>query len=154
MTITTKSGKAKGTRLEKWVAGALSDLGVEAGKQPGSGIYSDFPHDVRAVIAGRRFIVECKARKEAPRTFERWLAGADLLVIRADRADPCVYMRWPVFAELVHASKPEDMPNDVAALRKLLAQECKMHTETIHAKNRYKAELDDLKKEALGDEQP
>jgi len=96
-----RSAKAKGTRLEKWVTAELSKLGLRCHRQPGSGIYQDWPHDVQVEIHGDRWIVECKSRKEPPKTYEGWLGGADVLVIRADRSEPRVYMRWATFSRLV-----------------------------------------------------
>jgi len=50
MALKARSAKAKGTRLEKLVADDLQALGLEAGKQPGSGIYEDYPSDNWAII--------------------------------------------------------------------------------------------------------
>ena len=105
------SKKAKGTKLESWVAKQLSALGVLARRQPGSGAYADFPHDVEAVIAGRRFILECKSWKDGWRTGDRAMGKADLLIIKRNHGTPRVYMHWETFAELVgnmEASSPLD----------------------------------------------
>lgn len=96
-----KSAKAKGTKLEKWVADQLNKIGVPAGKQPGSGIYQDFPHDVRAMLRDGPFIVECKSWKHGWRTGDNAMGQADILVIKRDHGTPCVYMPWEFFARLV-----------------------------------------------------
>jgi len=101
MALKARSAKAKGTRLEKLVADDLQALGLEAGKQPGSGIYEDYPSDNWAIIHGKRYIFECKARAEGHRTLDRWRGDADLLVIKRDRKEPMVYMAWSVFKEIV-----------------------------------------------------
>ena len=88
-----RSKKAKGTRLEKWAAAFLADLGLpRSRRQPGSGIYQDFSHDVRADLPDGELLVECKARRDGLRTLDRWLGKADLLIVRADRSPPCFYV--------------------------------------------------------------
>jgi Holliday junction resolvase len=109
--VKPRSAKAKGTKLEKWVASMLEGLGVSARRQPGSGIYRDFPHDVQMNLNGNRFIVECKARKEPPKVLDGWLGGANVLVVKADRAEPRVYMPWSMFAHLVHEARKEPPPS-------------------------------------------
>lgn len=96
-----RSAKAKGTRLEKWVEQELQSIGLLARRQPGSGIYSGFPHDVSFRIGEDEYIVECKARKEPPKTLERWRGQAHVLVIKHDYHEPSVYMTWKMFRELV-----------------------------------------------------
>jgi hypothetical protein len=46
--------------------------------------------------------VECKARREF-RTLHSWLAGADLLVLKADSQPPLVVLPLPLFAKLAGA---------------------------------------------------
>lgn len=102
MAIKARSAKAKGTRLEKRVVQLFEDAGArQARRQPGSGIYQDFPKDVLVEAGEERWIIECKARRQLPQTFERWLEGADMLVMCADRDTPRVYMRWETFAALL-----------------------------------------------------
>jgi hypothetical protein len=101
--VKAKSAKAKGTRLEAQVVKDLLAAGLAAHRQPGSGIYSGFPHDVQLELGGKRYICECKARKDSFRTLDGWLGAADLLVVRNDRSDPRVYMTWGTFLELAQA---------------------------------------------------
>ena len=103
-----RSAKAKGTRLEKWVVSELEGLGVKARKQPGSGIYSDFPHDVQCWIADKRYIVECKSWKHGWRTGDNAMGKADVLVVKADHSEPRVYMTWDMFSELVKQAALEE----------------------------------------------
>ena len=92
----------KGRRLEQLVAQLFVDMGWKARRQPGSGRFDGFPHDVSAVHPEHgTHIIECKARKDAPKTLERWLGQGDILVVRADRDEPVVYMRWRTFKGLV-----------------------------------------------------
>ena len=100
--IKASSAKAKGTRLEVAVTAMLNDVpGVTARRQPGSGIYSAFPHDVEAVINGKRYIIECKQRKEGFKQLNGWIGAADLLVLRVDRGEPYVYMTMNAFQSIV-----------------------------------------------------
>lgn len=102
-----RSAKAKGTRLEAWVVQQLKEAGIDtARRQPGSGIYSDFPHDVFFHLDGRRYVVECKARKEGHRTLDKWKGLADVLIIRADRSPPNVYMTMELFLDLLQTREP------------------------------------------------
>lgn len=94
------SAKAKGRKLEAAVVQDLKSAGLEARLQPGSGIYRDFPHDVEATLRGKRFIIECKARKDSFRQLDGWMGEADVLVVRCDRATPRVYMHWETFLSI------------------------------------------------------
>lgn len=100
-----KSAKQKGMRLEREIVKWLQAAGLQARRQPGSGIYSDFPHDAECRIGGRRFILECKARANSFRQLDGWLGQADLLVVKVDRAEPRVYMDWNVFLELAQLAE-------------------------------------------------
>ena len=102
--------RRKGTRLEKWVAEQLNRVGFVARQQPGSGVYSDFPHDAAFAIGEEGpFIVECKAWKHGWRTGDRALGKADLLVVKRDYQTPLVYMTWEAFVRIAQAS-PEPIP--------------------------------------------
>lgn len=106
-----RSAKAKGTRLEKWVSAALESVGLKARRQPGSGIYSAFPHDVECIWPGvGRLVVECKSRKEGHRQLDKWLGAADLLVIKADYGTPNVYMSWQTFQAI--AQQAQEGPSE------------------------------------------
>ena len=95
------SAKKKGTRLENEVVKLLEAYGISARRQPGSGIYSDFPHDVSMVHEEKRYIIECKSRKSSFQTLDRWLGAADLLVVKVDRGTPRVYLPLHVLAQLL-----------------------------------------------------
>lgn len=102
-----KSKKAKGTKLEQWVAKQLELIKWRGRRQPGSGVYRDFPHDVYAEDPyGRKFIVECKSWKNGWRTGDKAMGAADMLVIKRDYGEPCVYMSWETFAQI--ASVPDE----------------------------------------------
>lgn len=95
------SAKAKGARLESDIVRELQAIGIDARRQPGSGIYPDFPHDIELVHRGERYIVECKARKDSFRQLDGWLGKADLLIVRCDRATPRVYMHFSALKEMI-----------------------------------------------------
>lgn len=107
--IKAKSAKAKGRRLEQWIVKELETLGLAAHRQPGSGAFDAFPHDVSARLRdGTQILVEAKQRKkDAWATGERWLGQADVLVVRIDpepfkpENEPRVYMKWSTFQRLV-----------------------------------------------------
>ena len=113
--IKAKSAKAKGSKLEKWLVDEFAAIGLKARKQPGSGAFEAFPHDVEAILPnGTRMLCECKQRKaDAWATGERWIGSADILVVRADppkefaakMREPRVYMKWSAFARLVSNQK-------------------------------------------------
>lgn len=98
-----RSAKAKGSRLEKKVMQMLAAIpGWTARKQPGSGIYQSFPHDVFATDPLRRdWVVECKKWKNGWRTGDKAMGQADILVIERDYGEPCVYMPMAKFVEMV-----------------------------------------------------
>lgn len=107
MVIKARSARSKGNRLEKWLVTFCEQLGLRARKQPGSGVYSAFPHDVSVQIAGQEYIAECKSWKHGWRTGDAALGQADFLVIKRDYGSPCFYVpettmqRWvQLFVEL------------------------------------------------------
>jgi hypothetical protein len=97
-----KSAKRKGTNLERWVCDELRKIGLDARKQPGSGIYQDFPHDVSVKLGEHeRLIIECKSWKDGWRTGDKAMGKADLLVIKRNYGEPRVYMSWETLEYLL-----------------------------------------------------
>ena len=97
-----RSKRAKGTRLEKFVAKAFESFGWEARRQPGSGVYQGFPHDVEAISpGGDKYILECKSWKHGWRTGDNAMGHARFLVIKRDHGEPMVYMSLATFGEVV-----------------------------------------------------
>lgn len=97
-----RSRKAKGSRLETKVMKAFEAMGWKARKQPGSGIYQSFPHDVYAEHPEHGPItIECKKWKHGWRTGDKAMGQADALVIERDYGEPCIYMPLRIFAQFV-----------------------------------------------------
>ena len=104
MPLKPRSAKAKGTRLEKDIAGQLAAIpGWSARRQPLSGALIEFPSDVQAEHEELgRFLVECKNHKNPMTQVRKWLGKADWLITRAEREpDPVVHIRWSAFLRLL-----------------------------------------------------
>ena len=117
--IKARSAKAKGNKLEKWLVTEFERMGLKARRQPGSGAFEAFPHDVEAILHdGSRLLCEAKQRKSSAwATGDRWIGSADVLVVRLDAPrpfdptpEPRVYMSWSTFCRLVADQKkpPKD----------------------------------------------
>lgn len=107
--IKTRSRKAKGSRLEKWVKTFFEDFGFPSRKQPGSGIYSDFPHDNCIELPGvGRVIIECKNWKHGWRTGDKAMGSADMLCIKRDHGTPCFYIPATTMEAICKALKELD----------------------------------------------
>jgi Holliday junction resolvase len=78
--VTTQQ-KALGTGLEERVVKRARERGLEAARQPGSGIFPAFPNDV--VVEG--LLGECKVRSRHPNYSEmqEWLEGCQQNARRA-----------------------------------------------------------------------
>ena len=112
-----KSRKSKGRVGEQECLHAFELAGWEGRLQPGSGIYSAFPHDVQVTspTGGLELNIEVKRRKgaksnpddgpNAPKLFwatgERWIGQADVLWCRADHSTPWAYMPAKTFEEML-----------------------------------------------------
>tara|TARA_Y100000310_G_scaffold212425_1_gene213286 strand:+ start:140 stop:484 length:345 start_codon:yes stop_codon:yes gene_type:complete len=97
-----RSAKAKGTRLEQFLTKVFGGMNWNTRRQPGSGIFRDFPHDVYAETdQGQRLIVECKSWKHGWRTGDKAMGAADMLVIKRDFGEPNIYMPLKIFEEII-----------------------------------------------------
>lgn len=72
--MTTRS-KALGSGLETRVVKRAERLGLTARRQPGSGVYREFPNDVLIEAPGLNVLIECKVRSTHPSMAEMlaWL---------------------------------------------------------------------------------
>ena len=98
-----RSAKAKGTRLENWVTQFFKSCGWYARRQPGSGIYRDFPHDnaVESPNSALSFNIECKSWKNGWRTGDKAMGQADILVIKRDYGEPRFYLTERAMQDLL-----------------------------------------------------
>ncbi len=118
----SSSAKRKGTRVENEIKKMLQHQGIECRRQPLSGALSDFPHDLRAVVKGYGpLIIECKARKEGHKTLDRWLGKAEALVIKGNYQDPCVYMTWKTFTDLLITIQDLDQEAQTFSIDKIIS---------------------------------
>ena len=98
-----RSPARKGRRIEQELVRQLLGLGLVCSRVPLSGAAGgEFSSDIHIELFGRVHRVECKARREF-RTLHSWLAGADLLVLKADSQPPLVVLPLPLFAKLAGA---------------------------------------------------
>lgn len=106
-----KSPKAKGNRTEKAIVAELEKAGIQARRTPMSGALGihnpAWAHDITITHAGFDLTVEVKARAngEGFATLRRWKGAADLLILRADRAEADVVMSMGLFVQLMAALK-------------------------------------------------
>jgi hypothetical protein len=98
-----KSPKSKGMKFERKLAKLFSAIpGWSGRRQPGSGIYDHFPHDLQITDPlDRPWIVEAKKWKHGWRTGDKAKGQAAMLVIERDFGEPCIYMSLADFAVLV-----------------------------------------------------
>jgi hypothetical protein len=86
-----RASRDKGSRAERALVNLLQAAGFAAEKVPLSGAaHGRFGGDVSVPLLGVDRRVECKIRSDGFRELYRWLDGADLLVVRADRCEPLV----------------------------------------------------------------
>jgi hypothetical protein len=91
----------KGTRAERELVNLLCELGLPCARVPFSGaIGGAYSGDINIELHGRTAKVQVKVRREF-RTLHQWLAGADLLLLKADRHPPLAVLPLSLFAQLV-----------------------------------------------------
>lgn len=102
--------KQRGAELEREVVAAASAAGIAADRVFASGAYKnqlgqDFAGDVR--LCGYR--VECKRRKTGFKLIYKAFAqdDADIVVVRADRAERLYVLREPLFLKLMGVERDE-----------------------------------------------
>jgi Holliday junction resolvase len=86
-----RKSRDKGNRIERELVRLLQAAGFAAERVPLSGAaHGRFGSDVSVPLLGADRRVEVKARCDGFRELYKWLDGSDLLVVRADRAEPLV----------------------------------------------------------------
>jgi Holliday junction resolvase len=98
-----RSAKAKGTKLEVDTVKAFESANWKAHKQPGSGIYQGWPHDVEVTSPhDSKYVVECKNHKSPLKTLRKWMGDCEMLVHKANFEEPWITMTLATFMEIVH----------------------------------------------------
>jgi Holliday junction resolvase len=88
-----RGSRLKGNRLERALVRALQDAGFAAERVPLSGAARGrFGGDLSVPLLGVDRRVEVKCRGTGFRRLYEWLAGADFLIVRADRREPLVVL--------------------------------------------------------------
>jgi hypothetical protein len=96
-----RASRQKGNRTERAIVRLLQERGFAAERVPLSGAARGrFGGDVSVPLLGIDRRVEVKARGNGFKELYRWLNGADLLVLRADRLPPLVVVPLKLAAEI------------------------------------------------------
>jgi hypothetical protein len=95
-----RSPKRKGNRVERELVHLLCELGLPCARVPLSGaIGGAWSDDIELELFNHTYKIQVKARRDF-RTVQQWLAGADLLLLKANRCDPLVVMPVHLFIQL------------------------------------------------------
>ena len=101
-----KGPRQKGNRAERAIVKFLQDRGLAAERIPLSGSAGgSFVGDLTVPLLGADLVVEVKCRADGWRELYRWLEGRDLLVVKADRAEPLVILPLRLAAEIAAAAE-------------------------------------------------
>jgi Holliday junction resolvase len=96
-----KASRDKGNRAERAIVHLLQEAGFAADRVPLSGAARGrFGGDVSMPLLGRDLRLEVKCRGDGFRELYKWLAGADVLIVRADRSEPLVIVPIRFAAEI------------------------------------------------------
>jgi Holliday junction resolvase len=98
--------KRKGTRIERELVSELVALGLPCFRVPLSGAAGgQWSSDIHIPLLGRTHRAEVKARGDGFKQLYAWIAGADLLIVKADRRDPLVVLPLALVVELMLAAE-------------------------------------------------
>jgi Holliday junction resolvase len=101
-----RASRQKGNRLERALVRALQDNGFAAERVPLSGSAGgSYTGDLTVPMLGRDLRIEAKSRGTGFNQLYRWLDGADLLIVRADRQDPLVVVPLKLAIEIAKAAE-------------------------------------------------
>jgi hypothetical protein len=97
-----RASREKGNRTERAIVRLLQKRGLAAERVPLSGAARGrFGGDVSVPVLGVDRRVEVKCRSEGFRELSKWLAGADFLIVRADRPELLVMAPLKFAVEVV-----------------------------------------------------
>jgi Holliday junction resolvase len=103
--------RQKGNRAERAVVRLLQDRGFAAERVPLSGAARGrFGGDVSVPILDIDRRVEVKCRGNGFRELYRWLDGADMLIVRADRREVLVIVPLRLAAEIAAVAERGRIP--------------------------------------------
>jgi Holliday junction resolvase len=101
-----RASREKGSRTERAVVRLLQERGLAAERVPLSGAARGrFGGDVSVPVLGIDRRVEGKCRGNGFRELYRWLEGADMLIVRADRRELLVVVPLKLAAEIAAAAE-------------------------------------------------
>ena len=101
-----RASRDKGNRVERAIVRVLQNHGFAAERVPLSGAARGrFGGDVSLPLLGVDRRVEVKSRADGFRQLYRWLDGADLLIVRADRKPPLVILPLKLAAKVAMAAE-------------------------------------------------
>ena len=101
-----RSPKRKGTRVERELVNELVALGLPCFRVPLSGAAGgQWSGDIHVPLLGRVLRAEVKSRGDGFKQLYAWLAGFDLLIVKADRRDPLVVLPLALVVELMLAAE-------------------------------------------------
>jgi Holliday junction resolvase len=101
-----KSPRQKGNRAERAVVKFLQGHGFAAERVPLSGSAGgSYLGDITVALLGADRVVEVKCRANGFRELYAWLEHRDLLIVKADRAEPLVVLPLRLAADI--AAKAE-----------------------------------------------
>jgi hypothetical protein len=107
--VMSRGGRAprqKGNRTERAIVRLLQERGLAADRVPLSGaVRGRFGGDVSVPLLGIDRRVEVKCRCDGFRELYKWLASADLLIIKCDRGEPLVVIPLRHAAEIAMAAE-------------------------------------------------
>jgi Holliday junction resolvase len=97
-----RRSRDKGSRTERAIVHLLQNAGFAAEKV--SGMYKRGA-DLSVPLLGTDRAVEVKCRANGFRELYAWLADRDILIVRADRAEPLIVVRMSLAAEVAAAAE-------------------------------------------------
>jgi len=101
-----RSPKRKGTRVERELVNELVALGLPCFRVPLSGAAGgQWSGDIHIPLLGRTRRVEVKVRGDGFKQLYSWIAGADLLALKADRRPPLMVLPLALVVELMLAAE-------------------------------------------------
>jgi hypothetical protein len=122
-----RRSRDKGARIERAIVAALRGHDLTAEKISRTGYAGP---DLRVRVLGQDRKVEVKARGHGFGQLYSWLSGSDILVIKADRAEPLVVMPLREAARIAAIVEKQGIPAQRESGRDPLPDETLRHERT------------------------